>query len=187
LGQSIQALASAAVKEARGLADLVVVTLHAHEQLGSKDIPAEFIPAFAREMIDSGADLVVGHGPQPRRPACPAHRDSSITGHELRSIGSQLRSRPTKRTSRGRTTCRSFNSRAMASKEANPAFRSFRIVEARALARASAACLYASLLLVFPLPNVIRPKRVSILTTVVKCHLPPWGGRYLPSVQLIRQ
>jgi poly-gamma-glutamate capsule biosynthesis protein CapA/YwtB (metallophosphatase superfamily) len=51
------------VKEARGLADLVLVSLHAHEQLGSKDIPAEFIPAFAREMIDSGADLVVGHGP----------------------------------------------------------------------------------------------------------------------------
>jgi poly-gamma-glutamate capsule biosynthesis protein CapA/YwtB (metallophosphatase superfamily) len=51
------------VKETRGLADLVLVSLHAHEQLGSKDSPAEFIPAFAREMIDSGADLVVGHGP----------------------------------------------------------------------------------------------------------------------------
>jgi len=46
-------------------------------------------------------------------------------------------------------------------------------VEAKALARASAARLCASLLLVLPLPNVIRPRRVSILTTVVKCHLPP--------------
>jgi poly-gamma-glutamate synthesis protein (capsule biosynthesis protein) len=51
------------VREARGLADLVLVSLHAHEQLGAKDVPAEFIGAFAREMIEAGADLVVGHGP----------------------------------------------------------------------------------------------------------------------------
>jgi poly-gamma-glutamate capsule biosynthesis protein CapA/YwtB (metallophosphatase superfamily) len=51
------------IKEARGLADLVLVSLHAHEQGESKEIPAEFIPVFAREMIDAGADLVVGHGP----------------------------------------------------------------------------------------------------------------------------
>jgi poly-gamma-glutamate synthesis protein (capsule biosynthesis protein) len=51
------------IGEARGLADLVLVSLHAHEQAGSKDVPAEFIPAFARDMIDAGADLVVGHGP----------------------------------------------------------------------------------------------------------------------------
>ena len=51
------------VQEARGLADLVLVSLHAHEQLGAKEVPAEFIGAFAREMIDAGADLVVGHGP----------------------------------------------------------------------------------------------------------------------------
>jgi poly-gamma-glutamate capsule biosynthesis protein CapA/YwtB (metallophosphatase superfamily) len=52
------------VREARGLADLVVVSLHAHEQMPhSKELPAEFIPAFARAMIDGGADLVVGHGP----------------------------------------------------------------------------------------------------------------------------
>jgi poly-gamma-glutamate synthesis protein (capsule biosynthesis protein) len=51
------------VREARGLSDLVVVSLHAHEQGESKEIPAEFIPAFAREMIDAGADLVAGHGP----------------------------------------------------------------------------------------------------------------------------
>ena len=51
------------VQEARELSDLVVVSLHAHEQGESKEIPAEFIPAFAREMIDAGADLVAGHGP----------------------------------------------------------------------------------------------------------------------------
>jgi poly-gamma-glutamate synthesis protein (capsule biosynthesis protein) len=51
------------IEEARGLADLVLVSLHAHEQLGPKEVPAEFIGAFARQMIDAGADLVVGHGP----------------------------------------------------------------------------------------------------------------------------
>ena len=51
------------VEEARGLADLVLVSLHAHEQLGDKELPAEFIGPFAREMIDAGADIVVGHGP----------------------------------------------------------------------------------------------------------------------------
>jgi poly-gamma-glutamate synthesis protein (capsule biosynthesis protein) len=52
------------VKDARGLAEIVLVSLHAHEQMPEdKEIPAEFIPAFARAMIDAGADLVVGHGP----------------------------------------------------------------------------------------------------------------------------
>src|SRR6202000_3250242 len=52
------------VKEARGLADVVMVSLHAHEQMPeSKELPAEFIPTFARAMIDAGADLVAGHGP----------------------------------------------------------------------------------------------------------------------------
>ncbi len=51
------------IEEARGLADLVLVSLHAHEQLGSKEVPAEFMGSFARAMIDAGADLVVGHGP----------------------------------------------------------------------------------------------------------------------------
>jgi hypothetical protein len=51
------------VKEARGVSDIVLVSLHAHEQDGDKEIPAEFIPTFARQMIDEGADLVVGHGP----------------------------------------------------------------------------------------------------------------------------
>ncbi|MBV9813660.1 MAG: CapA family protein [Acetobacteraceae bacterium] len=51
------------VREARGLADLVLVSVHAHEQGADKETPAEFLPPFARRMIDEGADLVVGHGP----------------------------------------------------------------------------------------------------------------------------
>jgi poly-gamma-glutamate synthesis protein (capsule biosynthesis protein) len=51
------------VREARGRADLVILSLHAHEQGASSEEPAEFIPAFCRRMIDEGADIVVGHGP----------------------------------------------------------------------------------------------------------------------------
>jgi hypothetical protein len=48
------------------------------------------------------------------------------------------------------------------------------MVRANFLARASAACLLACPLLILPpLPDVSRPSRVSILTTVVYCHLPP--------------
>jgi poly-gamma-glutamate capsule biosynthesis protein CapA/YwtB (metallophosphatase superfamily) len=50
-------------REARLRADFVIVSLHAHEQGATKEDPAEFIPVFARRMIDAGADLVVGHGP----------------------------------------------------------------------------------------------------------------------------
>lgn len=51
------------VREARGRADLVLVSLHAHEEAGDRERPAEFIPTFAHRMIDEGADLIVGHGP----------------------------------------------------------------------------------------------------------------------------
>lgn len=51
------------VREARGLADLVLVSVHAHEQGATKEDPAEFLQLFARAMIEAGADLVVGHGP----------------------------------------------------------------------------------------------------------------------------
>jgi hypothetical protein len=53
----------------------------------------------------------------------------------------------------------------MAKLETKPAVRSLRIVDARALARASAACLFANPLLIGSL--VIKPRRVSIRTTVV--------------------
>ena len=45
------------------LADYVMVTIHAHENGGANSVPAEFLPIFARAMIDAGADLFVGHGP----------------------------------------------------------------------------------------------------------------------------
>ncbi|HUY98972.1 MAG TPA: CapA family protein [Thermomicrobiaceae bacterium] len=51
------------VREARGRADTVLVSLHAHEQGDSNEEPAAFIRTFAHRMIDEGADLVVGHGP----------------------------------------------------------------------------------------------------------------------------
>jgi hypothetical protein len=57
----------------------------------------------------------------------------------------------------------------MALAETKPALRSFRIVEAKALARASAVCLNGSPLLI--LPFVIRPRRASTLVTVVRCQL----------------
>ncbi len=51
------------VAEAAGRADLVVASIHAHEQGTTKEEPAEFIRAFARRVIEAGADVVVGHGP----------------------------------------------------------------------------------------------------------------------------
>jgi poly-gamma-glutamate synthesis protein (capsule biosynthesis protein) len=52
------------IREARAMADLVLVSVHAHEQQATdKEQPADFLPVFARRMIDAGADLVAGHGP----------------------------------------------------------------------------------------------------------------------------
>jgi hypothetical protein len=61
----------------------------------------------------------------------------------------------------------------MALLETKPAFRSSRIVGPKASARTSAACLVANPVLILLLPEVIEPSRVSILTTVVRCQLPP--------------
>jgi len=54
---------AAVVRNARGLADYVVVTIHAHEAGEQLEVPAEFLVSFARAMVDAGADLFVGHGP----------------------------------------------------------------------------------------------------------------------------
>ncbi|MEP7116722.1 MAG: CapA family protein [Acidobacteriota bacterium] len=55
---------AAVVKSAATLADYVIVTIHAHEagRAGLTE-PAQFLPMFAKAMIDAGADLFVGHGP----------------------------------------------------------------------------------------------------------------------------
>ena len=51
------------VPEAKARADIVIVSLHSHEDGGDKETPAGFFQPFARRMIDEGADAVVGHGP----------------------------------------------------------------------------------------------------------------------------
>lgn len=52
------------VREAVKQADVVLVSLHAHESdLGETSIPARFIETFSRACIDAGANVVIGHGP----------------------------------------------------------------------------------------------------------------------------
>lgn len=54
---------AAVVNNASRLADLTIVTIHAHEWKGARETPADFLPVFARQMMDAGADVFVGHGP----------------------------------------------------------------------------------------------------------------------------
>ena len=55
---------TATIAEARRQADRVVLSLHAHEQLGAdKNIAAGFVETFCRAAIDAGAHAVIGHGP----------------------------------------------------------------------------------------------------------------------------
>lgn len=61
-----RAAALASVKEARGKADMVVFSIHAHETASSdpEDIrPADYMMGLFHELIDAGADAVVRHGP----------------------------------------------------------------------------------------------------------------------------
>lgn len=52
------------IREARRQADWVVVSIHAHEgKPGNRELPADFLIAFAHAAIDAGADVFVGHGP----------------------------------------------------------------------------------------------------------------------------
>lgn len=51
------------VKSASALADIVIVSLHCHEGGANRSVPADFIPIFAKAVIDAGADVFVGHGP----------------------------------------------------------------------------------------------------------------------------
>jgi poly-gamma-glutamate capsule biosynthesis protein CapA/YwtB (metallophosphatase superfamily) len=54
---------SAWVADARQRADVVVVSVHSHEQGAAAHEPAAFLRTFARLMVDAGADIVAGHGP----------------------------------------------------------------------------------------------------------------------------
>jgi poly-gamma-glutamate synthesis protein (capsule biosynthesis protein) len=55
---------AAQVRQARSSSDHTIVSIHCHETEGlSRESPPAFLAAFARAMIDAGADAVVGHGP----------------------------------------------------------------------------------------------------------------------------
>jgi poly-gamma-glutamate capsule biosynthesis protein CapA/YwtB (metallophosphatase superfamily) len=71
------ALNLAAVRDARRLADWVVVSVHAHEGGRDRDEPAPFTREFAHLAIEAGADVVFGHGP---------HLDRGIEFHQGRPI-----------------------------------------------------------------------------------------------------
>ena len=51
------------IREARRQAELVVVSVHSHEPSNESDEPAEFLRQFAHDVVDAGAQLIVGHGP----------------------------------------------------------------------------------------------------------------------------
>ncbi|MFW6074486.1 MAG: CapA family protein [Chloroflexota bacterium] len=53
----------ASVKQAKRQADLVIVSIHAHEPDVQIEKPAEFIHEFAHACIDAGAGIVTGSGP----------------------------------------------------------------------------------------------------------------------------
>lgn len=56
------------IEEARRQADIVLVSIHAHEtDTGNTKVPAMFLERFARECLDTGADAVIGHGPHELR------------------------------------------------------------------------------------------------------------------------
>ncbi|HUE90158.1 MAG TPA: CapA family protein [Vicinamibacterales bacterium] len=56
------------VARARAEADLVLVTIHAHESGSTREEPASFLQPFARACIDAGAHSFLGHGPHVIRP-----------------------------------------------------------------------------------------------------------------------
>lgn len=51
------------IRDARRQADWVLFSLHAHESKLEREVPADFIVTFARQCIDAGADVFIGHGP----------------------------------------------------------------------------------------------------------------------------
>lgn len=56
------------IKEARRQADVVLVSVHAHEMKGADSkVAAQFVETFARACIDTGASAVIGHGPHELR------------------------------------------------------------------------------------------------------------------------
>lgn len=55
---------TAAIREARRMADYVLVSIHAHESASEgREISAQFLMDFAHAAVEAGADVFVGHGP----------------------------------------------------------------------------------------------------------------------------
>ena len=55
------------IREAKRMADWVVVSFHCHESGKTRDEPPEFLTTFARACIDAGAHAFIGHGPHVTR------------------------------------------------------------------------------------------------------------------------
>ena len=55
------------VKDARRMADWVLVSFHNHGATSSSEEPSEHAKLFARACIDAGADVFIGHGPHQDR------------------------------------------------------------------------------------------------------------------------
>ena len=55
------------IREARRMADWVLVSFHCHESGATRDEPPEFLTTFARACLDEGADAFIGHGPHVTR------------------------------------------------------------------------------------------------------------------------
>ena len=51
------------VRDARRMADWVMVSVHCHESGTHRDEPPQFLVDFAHACIDEGADVFIGHGP----------------------------------------------------------------------------------------------------------------------------
>jgi poly-gamma-glutamate capsule biosynthesis protein CapA/YwtB (metallophosphatase superfamily) len=65
------------IRNAKAMADWVVVSFHNHESGASSDLPSNAATVFAQAAIDNGADVVMGHGP---------HRDRGIELYRGRPI-----------------------------------------------------------------------------------------------------
>ncbi len=68
------------IKEARKQADWVLVHLHSHEWDPERgyDVPAKFVPPFARACIDAGADIFVAQGSHAQLRGIEVYRDRPI-------------------------------------------------------------------------------------------------------------
>ena len=58
----------AEIREARQQADVVLVSIHAHEtDTEDTTVPAQFLQIFSKRCIDAGAHVIIGHGPHELR------------------------------------------------------------------------------------------------------------------------